>query len=477
MSRNFFGGFSVVDTSRHDVWNPKLQYDGELAYMYRVKKTTAKLNLGYYNEEIRDYGNPHPTFNYDKAFDKYFFTNRWTARGEIDQKVFKTGNLNVVTAYSYYNKIKNTYLQDLTTLNKSIYVGVDAQDTSWFDNFLIRPVFSNLLANTLLKYQLGFDLNYESGGGKRVENGLQSIGDYAAFLSLAYTPLPQISIQPGIRGIYNTKYAAPLVYSLNVKWNIVEDLVVRGSMAKGFRAPSLKELYLSFVDANHTIIGNSDLEAETSVNVSANISYNTQTAAAYNWGLEFGVYYNHMKNKIQLAKMVGDQLSYTYVNVDQYYTQGFDVNFNNRVYPWLKVVLGYGVTGRKLFNNDMLEDQGYCYSSDVTVQSNITWRKPSLEFSVFYKYSDAYPELVFDDFKQIQISTVEAYNTLDINVNRWFFKRSLNVQVGGKNLFNVTNLSSSGYLGDGEPHTGATNNAPMEWGRTIFVKLQYNISK
>jgi len=476
-SRNFFGGFSVVDTSRHDEWNPKLQYEGELAYMYRVKKTTAKLNLGYYNEEIRDYGNPHPTFNYDKAYDKYFFTNRWTARGEIDQKVFKTGNLNVVTAYSYYNKIKNTYLQELTTLNKSIYVGVDTQDTSWFDNFLIRPVFSNLLANTLLKYQLGFDLNYESGGGKRVENGLQSIGDYAAFLSLAYTPLPQISIQPGIRGIYNTKYVAPLVYSLNVKWNIVEDLIVRGSMAKGFRAPSLKELYLSFVDANHTIIGNPDLEAETSVNVSTNISYNTQTAAVYNWGLEFGAYYNHMKNKIQLAKMVGDQLSYTYVNVDQYYTQGFDLNFNNRVYPWLKVVLGYGVTGRKLYNTTMPGENKLYYSSDFTVQSNINWHKPAVEFSIFYKFNGSYPELRLDDNDQVRIATMEQYNTLDINVSRWFLKRRLNVQVGGKNLFNITNLSSSGYLGDGEPHTGGTNSAPMEWGRTLFVKLQYNISK
>jgi outer membrane receptor for ferrienterochelin and colicins len=391
--------------------------------------------------------------------------------------MFKTGNLNVVTAYSYFNRIKNTYIRNLVNLKKVLYVGFDNQDTSWFNNFLIRPVFSNNLSNSILKYQLGFDLNRESGGGKRVENNRQEIGDYAAFLSLAYMPLPQLSIQPGIRAIYNTKYTAPIVYSLNVKWNIMEDLIIRASVAKGFRAPSIKELYLFFVDTNHEITGNPNLGAETSDNFSMDVSYNTQTAAVYNWGLEFGLFYNHMKNKIQLVKIVGSKLAYSYVNVDQYYTQGFDVNFNNRVYPWLKVVLGYGVTGRKMFNNDMLKDNGFYYSSDVTVQSNITWRKPALEFSVFYKYSGSYPDLVFDNFKQLQITTAEAYNTLDINVSRWFFKRSLNVQVGGKNLFNVTNLSSSGYMGGGDGHTGSSNNAPMEWGRTLFVKLQYNISK
>jgi outer membrane receptor for ferrienterochelin and colicins len=153
------------------------------------------------------------------------------------------------------------------------------------------------------------------------------------------------------------------------------------------------------------------------------------------------------------------------------------LNFNNRVYPWLKVVLGYGVTGRKLYNTTMPHENKLYYSSDFTVQSNITWRKPAIEFSIFYKFNGSYPELILDDDKQLQIATVEQYNTLDINVSRWFFKRSLNVQLGGKNLYNVTNLSTSGYMGGGDGHTGSSNSAPMEWGRTLFVKLQYNISK
>ena len=478
-SRNFFGGFSVSDAPRYMEWNPKLQYDGDASYMYFTKKTSVKLTLGYFNEEIRDYGNPSPIFNWDKAFDKYYFTTRWTGRGEVNQRVFKTGNVNLVTAYSYYNRTKNTYIKDLTTLDKELYVGIDTQDTSWFDNFLFRPVFNNSLSSELLKYQLGLDLNYESGGGKRVENNRQEIGDYAAFLSIAYTPLPQISIQPGVRLIYNTKYNAPMVYSLNVKWNIREELILRGSMAKGFRAPSLKELYLFFVDVNHNVVGNPDLIAETSLNLSTDLTYNTKTAAAYNWGIDFGMYYNHLKNKIQLAKVSDDPLTYSYINIDQNYTQGFDFKFNNRVYPWLKLALGYGVTGRKLENSTLAEDKGFFYSSDFTAQSNISFVRSGLEFSVYYKFNGAYPELLLDASDQLSISTVEAYNTLDANVSRWFYKRRLNIQVGAKNLFDNTDVNVSGSAGGGSGHSGGGSSSamPVAWGRTFFVKLQFNIGQ
>ena len=474
-SRNFFSGFSVVDTSRNKEWNPKLQYDSDISYLYTAKKTTAKITLGYFNELIRDYGDPSPIFNWDKALDRYFYTNRLTARGEFNQKVFKTGNLNVVSAYSYYNRVKNTYLKNLTNLEKSIYIGDDAQDTTWFDNFLIRPVFSNSRPNELLKYQMGFDINYERGGGKRVDDQQQEIGDYAAFLSLAYTPLPQISIQPGIRVIYNTQYEAPLVYSLNLKWNILEELIVRGSLAKGFRAPSLKELYLYFVDSNHEVRGNPNLIAETSMNYSMDITYNTQTAAAYNWGIDFGLFYNHMRNKIELAKNSGGNLAYTYVNIDQYYTQGFDLKFNNRVYPGLKLILGYGVVGRKLLNNTMINGGKFHYSNDFTVQSNVTWRQTGLEFSTFFKYNGSFPELILQESGRLDIRTINSYNTLDINVSRWFLQRSLNVQVGAKNLFDVTNVSSSGYTESETAHSGT--GSPLDWGRTYFVKLQFNIFK
>ncbi len=474
--RNFFDGYDPIDTTRYQQWKPKLQYDLDGSYLYRSKKTKVKFGGNYFYEEIRDKGNGLEVFNWDKAFDKYYITNRWGLRAEINQKVMNRAMVNVLAAYSYYGRLKNTYLKDLTNLDESIIPDDSKQDTTTFDNIMLRADFNNYIKSEVFKYQVGIDLNRESAYGKRIENNTQQIGDYAAFLNLIIAPLPQLSFQPGLRVIYNTNYKAPLVYSLNAKWNITELLALRASMAKGFRAPSLKELYLDFVDINHNIHGNPDLEAETSLNLNMAISYNSQSAASYNWGIEAGLFYNYIKNKIALPMVEGDDAVYTYINVDKYYTHGFDINFNNRVYPWLKVNIGLGVTGVKQYIEEANLNTDYFYTTDVSTQISYWWRLTDLNFLLFYKYNGNYPELILISNSAAEIEETEAYNTLDFNVSRWFWKRRINVQLGGKNLFDVTNVNRTGDTGGGA-HEGSAGTTSVNWGRTFFIKLQFSFNK
>ena len=72
------------------------------------------------------------------------------------------------------------------------------------------------------------------------------------------------------RVAYNTKYESPITPSLNLKYE-VKKTIFRASYARGFRAPSLKELYLQFYDSNHQIEGNEELVAERSHNFNLNI--------------------------------------------------------------------------------------------------------------------------------------------------------------------------------------------------------------
>ena len=475
--RNFFDGYDPIDTSRKQQWKPKLQYDFDGSYLYRSEKTKLKIGGNYFYEEIWDKGNGLEVFNWDKTWDRYFYTSRWGLRAEINQQVSDRAMVNVLTAYSYYGRLKNTYLKDLTNLEQTLVQDASQQDTTRFDNIMLRADFNNYIISEVFKYQLGIDLNRESAYGKRIENNTQQIGDYAAFLSIIIAPLPQLSFQPGLRIIYNTNYKAPLVYSLNTKWNINELLAIRISMAKGFRAPSLKELYLDFVDINHNIYGNPDLKSETSTNVNLALNYNSQSSAAYNWGIEFGFFYNHIKNKIALVQVAGnDEISYTYKNVDQYYTQGFDVLFNNRIYPWLKVTLGIGVTGLKQYIEGASLNPDFVYTPDINTQINYWWRLPDLNFLLFYKYNGLYPDLQIDD-SGIDIVETAAYNSLDINVNRWFWKRRINVQIGGKNLFDITNVNRTGGSGSGGVHEGGVGTTSVNWGRTFFFKLQFSFNK
>src|SRR5690606_18632332 len=79
--------------------------------------------------------------------------------------------------------------------------------------------------------------------------------------------------QLGLRGSWNSDYKPPLIPSLAVLYKPMKSMQWRASYAKGYRAPTLKELYLSFIDVNHYVIGNPDLKAEQSHHFQLSGSY------------------------------------------------------------------------------------------------------------------------------------------------------------------------------------------------------------
>lgn len=474
-ARNFFQGYSVIDTTRAKRWKPKRQYNADASLQYAYKDLKARATVSYFNELLLDKGNLRLPY-YETAFDSYYYTNRLTTKLDINTRLFGKRNLSILGSYSYYDRIKNTYFNDLTKLEKSLTKNPSDHDTSNFDQYLLRAEFSKSEDNSPFNYQLGIDLNYEDGAGKRVLDHKQAIGDYAAFLSMKIQPSLRLLLQPGLRYSYNTKYHAPLVYSLNLKWDMAQELSMRFSYAKGFRAPSIKELYLEFVDVNHNIRGNENLKAENSHNLNLALRYHHEKPT-YDYGAELNVLYNNISNSISLAVVDLDKALYTYVNVDNMVTQGFQLNFNNRVYPWLEIKLGVGETGRKQgLAND--QNNSFVYSTDVMSNLTYLWRKTDLNFSLYYKYNGAYPEVFLGANDEVLRTIMSGYHTMDFSVSKWFWHNRINAQIGAKNIFNNTNIDIKGDTGGGGIHSGGSGGAsPVGWGRTYFVKLMFSFKK
>lgn len=471
--RNFFDGFQAPGTTWGQRWKPKEQWNFSGEYKHDWDNTFLKLGATYFNQELRDNGLLLPPY-FETRFDKYFYTRRIVTRADLKHKFNSRSRINSTASYSTYHKIRNTYLNDLTVLEKHLVPG--AQDTTTFKDFMFRADYSNGAEGDKLKYQTGIDLNLENGSGKRIKDGNQEIGDYAFFASVNYTPIIVLNIQPGLRFIYNTKFKAPIVYSLNVKYDISEFVSVRASIASGFRAPSLKELYLNFVDVNHDIHGNEDLLAETSVSSNLFIQYNSNAARSYVWGLEMNLFNNNIKDNIQLIPQGEGSLIYTYVNVNRFITRGIEVNFNNNVYPWLTVKFGYTFTGQKI-DYEGLASSNFEYYSGFNTTATYNIRKWDMNFSLYYKYNGKYPQLYFlgvDESPEIRF--MDAYNTLDMTLGKWFWKRQINLQLGAKNIFDNTNINVTGGS-QGGIHTGGSGSVPVNWGRTFFVRLQFRFNK
>ena len=470
--RNFFDGFTDNDSLRSMRWKPKRQYFFDAYYLYSLPKFKVKISSSWFDEKLQSKGNLMGPY-YETAFDSYFITARSTNKLEINQKVREHRFINLMGSYAFYSRKKETYFKDLTTLTETPTINPEDFDTTRFHNVLFRGTFSKSNPDSRFNYQLGFDLNAEVGTGKRITDEKQQIGDYAAFLSVQYRAWKWAEVQPGIRFIYNTKYQAPLVYSINLKFSLKENYSIRASYSRGFRAPSLKELYLYFVDVNHNVQGNPDLEAENSHNINASLQYNRETAKSF-VGTEINLFYNNINNIITLAQAEGDL--YTYINVDNYITQGAQLVINYRLYPWLNFRTGGGVTGRY---NSLSGDEGiaekFYYSPDAVATATYRWLKAEFDFTLDYKFTGRMPQFFVNSSGQVVEGYVSAYHTMDFTLHKSLWQNRLSLGAGIKNIFDNTTIPAAG--GSGGVHTGGTSSYPVGWGRTFFIQVAVNFNE
>jgi outer membrane receptor for ferrienterochelin and colicins len=472
-SRNFFSGFSDPDTSRSKQWKPRLQYNLDGYYKFKGERMGVKLDIKYFDETIQNKG-PLLLPYREKAFDTWYYTNRLSDRIQADYRFSEGRMLDMVFAHSLYSRVKHTYFKDLTTLEEVLLTGESNIDTTRFTSYLVRGTFTDEKISDRLSYQLGTDINLESGEGKRIQDGNQFIGDYAGFLSLTYKPGSNLSFQPGLRYGYNTKYESPLVPSLNLRYQPNSgNHIMRASYARGFRAPSLKELYLFFVDINHNLRGNPDLQAEYSHNLNLTWDY-TREKNTNRYTFQAGLFYNSIHNRITLA--LDSATLYTYINVDQYRTAGGKINFKYTLHPRFTFQAGlFEVARQSILGEGEKSSTPFRFSTDLTSSTTYNWVSRKIRFLISYKYTGRQPQFYSNAEGEIEEGFIEAFNMLDFSATKSWLNDRIMLGMGVNNIFNYTNIESSG-LSTGA-HSSGAGNYPVGWGRSFFLSLRFNIQK
>ncbi len=469
--RNFFGGYSLEDT-RSKEWKPKEQYNAGANYHYNGEKTKVRLKSDYFQERLLDRNNPFPPY-YEKANDTWYKTYRFNNSGELTKIFNDQSAFNLLTAYSIYKRQKQKYLVDLTDLSKTLTTSPADHDTSSFNAFVARGTYSYTPEMTNFSFQAGFDINLEDAHGKRIENGKESIGDYAAFISAIWKPRENISIQPGVRAAYNTRYNAPLTPSINFMYK-PGNTTFRASYARGFRSPSLKELYLYFFDSNHQVEGNPELEAERShsFNASANHKF---TSGKSTLVFNLKPFYNTIDNKISLVQVDPDNLlHYRNENTGKFSSLGFEVSGSLYQSSLFNLKAGYSLIGR---NDESYEQEDYIFSNNVNSSIEFDFLKNTAKFSVFYKYSGKYPTYYYNSDEEVTIGYVNPFHNMDINLMKKFWQSRLVLTTGLKNLFDNKEIGAAG-IGGGSGHGGGQGASTLVgYGRTFYVSLKLNFVK
>lgn len=471
--RYFFGGFPSPDTSRFQQWKPWEKYFSSVEYGFKSKWIDGQFRADYYHQLTQNKGIPIITPYEAYAFDDYYTTDRFsvTALNSINLK--SPGTLQFTNSYSSYKRIANTYNKNLVDLTQFQTNASESQDTSDFDLILLRGTYSNTNPAKDFSFQTGYDINLENGRGKKLQQNSQYIYDYALFGSIEFR-MNNFLFRPGIRVAYNSRYGEPLIPSLNVKYKANDKVQLRASYSRGFRAPSLKELDLYFVDVNHNILGNANLTAEHSdhYDFSANYQnvFNNQVLK-----LEYILFYNNISDIITLAMVDSAVQQYSYINVDKYQTAGTKIEVQWKTGK-LNLQSGFSLTGLYNALSEQYNSVGrFSFTPEFVLGASYQFDKIKSTASLFLKHTGETPGFAVNNDKEVYATMVSPYTTLDIVLQKSFWAGRINFSTGVKNLLNVINVKSTAIGTDF--HSSNTGSLPYAMGRYFFLKMNFKLYK
>ncbi|RYZ35413.1 MAG: TonB-dependent receptor, partial [Sphingobacteriales bacterium] len=396
-------------------------------------------------------------------------------------------------SYTMYDRKRRTYIIDLTSMEQ-IDSPVQSENTNTsFNDFVSRTTYNNKVG--ILNYTAGYDVNISTADGvDKIAGGRKTIGDYAGFLTADITLFQGFKIQPGIRATYNTSYKAPLIPSFAFLYKAGDKLSFRGSYARGFRAPSLKELYLDFKDNNHDIIGNTNLKAERGHHYQLSSGYNIVSKGKNSITTSLTGFYDDVSDQISLAQADTAGLPpasippYIYTNIGR--SRFVAMQWRNDI-VWDRFDIVFGGSYNKNISTTSITDNGEAFITPdfhyLEGNAQVTYRLPKLlaGITLFYKYTGSQPMLNSDiSGNSIFGSPTVAYHNIDASVNKQFWNGRLSVIAGVRNLTNnviINYVSGSGTTTPGSTPGGIhnTNSGGLAQtpGRSGFVTLSLNVGK
>ena len=469
-----FGGWG--GTGRDKLWYPKSQYFQSGQVKYSTNKFSIYYRLDYLNETIENLGEPEQVNSHDDpfAFDKEYLTDRWMHQIQSEFSVGK-GTMHTVLSYTDYNRrthrFKAFLLEGVPNVTTS-----SGQDTIKFQTTFFRNTLNDALQGRLgiteWQAQFGVDGTLERANGSSLSTGDKEMTDLGLFATTEIEIGESLKIRPGIRLTYNSIFDANPSASINLKYDATNHTQMRLSYGRGFRAPSLRELYHEFIDANHNIVGNDQLEPEYSNNINGDI---THQFGNNGWKLQTSGFYNDIDNRISYFTPEGTNQATTYTNIHQFKTLGAA---GNLTYQGEKLTLKTGASYIGRYHNlsdeaTALDVPQFLYSPEFITQLSYTFI--GIRLSGFYKFAGANKQyLLVDDGNgnsNPELRQVDSFHLLDLTVTKTWTD-ALTIGIGAKNILNLTSVNNN--ISSGGAHSSNSDGrSSVAYGRSFFLKINY----
>lgn len=488
--RGFYGGRQGMtyygdDDKRGHEFLPKNQNNVKALLNYDGGSYKVFYKFEYFNERMKDYAklfefNEDPIFetNDPVAKDKILNTNRYSnvlnASGHL-------GNILVFNIDASYQK---------QTREADIYryrIKYDEKfDRKKFRNesrevWFSRGSFSEFVNWEKAKFQVGYDIKETEGYSSMTEEfselpAKKKLGSYDFFASSEIQALPRLMIRPGYRLMTSNVFKSQHALSIVLKYDFGNNYEVRATVGTAPRLPNYDELYTYFVDVNHDLQGNINLKPEKGKTFFLNFKKNLELSDGLAYQGSLTGRYLEVDDKIDVIQIVDNGgLKFKYENVNRYRNIGFTF-LNQFSYDNFQLGLGFTMSGiaQRMFNAPEQTDK-FLYTPEFTANASYKLPKLKTAFSIYYKFNgeETKYKMESDFMGDYYIKgKQESYSWMDISVRQPFLKNKLTATIGVRNLFDVSVLKST--LNSGTAHASAASTMPIAYGRSYFLKVQYN---
>jgi len=329
---------------------------------------------------------------------KYVASETLEGESEINE-----WNVNLKLNHTY-NEKWNSYFEFYTTRYKADEYLNDADDFLFsegdFNQFLLRPeIRATYIPNEKNSIIGGLGWNHETLVRTDFSTQPEFNSPYA-YLQYDANPTKDINILLGARFDNHSEYESQFSPKAAIRFEFNDKLSVKGSLGYGFKAPDFRQLYFDFTNSTvgYTVLGYNtvisripELEAEGQIlNIIVPISefekvLNPENSIGLNIGgtyqpisnltLDINLFRNNIQDLIDtrvIANKTNGQNVFSYYNISNVYTQGFEFNAVWKPNNYFKLSGGYQL----LFAKDKEAERAF---KDGEVYARETPSSPSFQ--------------------------------------------------------------------------------------------------
>lgn len=499
ISRNDFNGFlnnrrgrdyELSDGLRGFEWLPKEQLSARGTVSFKDENINVFYRFEFLDEEIdRVNENVDQNFNSStqtsnpSAIDEILSNNRMVHHINATGKLLEKYNFNVSLSYQEQEQDLERFVYRIRTEEKENVTKLGNQSR---ETIFSRGTLSNLFQSEKFSAQGGYELSLEQGTGSLFtlfvapgEEGVaQELRNYDFFGAAEWTVNNKLTLRPGFRFSTTNLFQPQYIGSFSAKYDLGSKWSLRGVLGSANKTPSYAELFTFFVDVNHDVRGNINLNPERGISAFLHLkkSFNF-VESDIRLKSKLSASHINLRDKIELIEINRNPLQYQFNNIDRF--KAFIAFIENDFYyKNIKASIGASSQWRAtIFEESAQPNENYLFSFQLNTNLKYSIPNWDTDISLFYKFTGEQPRLrqsIDEDGEQIFIvGRNGSFGFLDMTLRKGFKDNQFIATLGARNLLNVTDINTSAL--DGGTHNGDPTALAVAYGTSVFLKLAYNL--